>query len=332
MQLATFLDKYDNILFDLDGVITSEQNYWTITALTVWEWIYDGDKISIDYMSENAIAIREMVMCSDRMIGLLKNKGVNSNWDLAYILFAMSKILDTDDFEKIYKACEDLDDNILNEYPVIAERLSDILGCDCKRNGKLWTDLVMTFQEWFLGDDLFRQTYNIQPRRTGYKGLINSEKPIINNKILTDIFKKLSESGKRLATATGRPSREMIKPLNDFGIMEYFAVDAIINYDHIQNAEEKFGITLSKPHPYIFVKAMLGEEYDDSVIISGNYDKSRINKTLVVGDAGSDMLAAKAMGADFCAVLTGVSGKAARGYFEAAESEYILDSLENFLV
>ena len=69
-------DKYDNILFDLDGVITSEQNYWTIAALTVWEWIYDGDKISIDYMSENAIAIREMVMCSDRMIGLLKNKGV----------------------------------------------------------------------------------------------------------------------------------------------------------------------------------------------------------------------------------------------------------------
>ena len=57
-----------------------------------------------------------------------------------------------------------------------------------------------------------------------------------------------------------------------------------------------------------------------------------VNKTLVVGDAGADMLAAKAMGADFCAVLTGVSGKAARGYFEAAESEYILDSLENFLV
>jgi len=147
-----------------------------------------------------------------------------------------------------------------------------------------------------------------------------------------EIFKELSDKGKRLATATGRPSREMIKPLENFGIMKYFAEDAIINYDHIQNAELRFGVTLSKPHPYIFIKAMLGEEYDDETIISGNYDKSMINKTLVVGDAGADILAAKAMGADFCAVLTGVSGKKARGYFESEESEYILDSLENFFV
>ncbi len=332
MKLASFLDKYDNILFDLDGVITSEQNYWTIAALTVWEWIYDDEKSSIEYMTKNAIRIRETVMCNDKLIGLLKNKGVNSNWDLAYIIFAMKHILDTDDFKKIYKACEGFDNNILNEYPVIADKLSDILCCDCKRNGKLWTDLVMTFQAWFLGDDLFRQTYNTQPKRCGYKGLINSEKPLIDNKILIEIFKELSNKGKRLATATGRPSREMIKPLNDFGIMKYFADDAIINYDHIQNAEERFGMTLSKPHPYIFIKAMLGEGYNDEVIISGDYDKSGVSKTLVVGDAGSDMLAAKAMGADFCAVLTGVFGKEARGYFESAESEYILDSLENFFV
>ena len=32
---------------------------------------------------------------------------------------------------------------------------------------------------------------------------------------------------------------------------------------------------------------------------------------------------AKAMGADFCAVLTGVSGKEAKEYFENQNSEYI---------
>ena len=332
MTLASFLDKYDNILFDLDGVITSEQNYWTIAALTVWEWIYEGEKASIEYMTENACKIRETVMCKDKLIGLLKNKGVNSNWDLAYVIFAMKNILGTDDFNKIYKACEDFDDNILNEYPVIEDRLSSVIGGDCKRNGKLWNDMVMTFQAWFLGDDLFRETYRIQPKRTGYKGLINDERPIIDNKVLLEIFDKLSRDGKRLATATGRPSREMIKPLTDFGIMKYFAEDAIINYDHIQNAEEKCGMTLSKPHPYIFIKAMLGEAYDDSAIINGDYDKSGVCRTLVVGDAGSDILAAKAMGADFCAVLTGVSGQNARNYFESIGSEYIIDSLENFLV
>ena len=76
---------------------------------------------------------------------------------------------------------------------------------------------------------------------------------------------------------------------------------------------------------------MLGEGYDDAVIVSGNYEKEKIARTLVVGDAGSDILAAKAMGADFCAVLTGVSGKAAKSYFESMKSEYILDSIADFL-
>ena len=77
---------------------------------------------------------------------------------------------------------------------------------------------------------------------------------------------------------------------------------------------------------------MLGEEYPDKLIADGDYDKSQISRTLVVGDAGADILAAKAMGADFCAVLTGVSGTAARDYFEELNSEYILNSLADFLV
>ena len=39
MKLAKFLDKYDTVIFDMDGVITSEQNYWNCAALTVWEYL-----------------------------------------------------------------------------------------------------------------------------------------------------------------------------------------------------------------------------------------------------------------------------------------------------
>ena len=36
------------------------------------------------------------------------------------------------------------------------------------------------------------------------------------------------------------------------------------------------------------------------------------------------LLAAKAMGADFCAVLTGVAGESGRAYFEEQNAEFIL--------
>ena len=47
MKLAKFLDKYDTVIFDMDGVITSEQNYWNCAALTVWEYLNynSGQKI-----------------------------------------------------------------------------------------------------------------------------------------------------------------------------------------------------------------------------------------------------------------------------------------------
>ena len=38
------------------------------------------------------------------------------------------------------------------------------------------------------------------------------------------------------------------------------------------------------------------------------------------------------MGADFCAVLTGIQGESARGYFEKLGANYILKSVEDFLV
>ena len=48
MKLAKFLDKYDTVIFDMDGVITSEQNYWNCAALTVWEYLNynSGQKIN----------------------------------------------------------------------------------------------------------------------------------------------------------------------------------------------------------------------------------------------------------------------------------------------
>lgn len=41
-KCAPFLDKYEYIIFDMDGVITSEENYWDIASLTVFELLYSS--------------------------------------------------------------------------------------------------------------------------------------------------------------------------------------------------------------------------------------------------------------------------------------------------
>jgi phosphoglycolate phosphatase-like HAD superfamily hydrolase len=47
----------------------------------------------------------------------------------------------------------------------------------------------------------------------------------------------------------------------------------------------------------------------------------------VVGDSLADLLAARKMGCQFAAVLTGLSGKDARSTFEKHEADYILDTV-----
>lgn len=331
VQLAKFLDNYDTVIFDMDGVVTSEDNYWTCAALTVWELLFE-DTASVSEMELNSKHIRKTVMCDDKLISLLKNKGVNSNWDLAYVIYAVCRIYDTTDFGKVMDICSEFGDNILNEYAQLEKELTVKTGLDGSRNGKIWTDIMLVFQEWFLGEKLFISKYNCTPKHSGKRGLIENEKPIIDNRCLIDIFSLLSSNIKRVAMATGRPGDEIIKPLERFGIVNYFSEDGLINYDYISNAENNLSVALSKPHPYIFLKAMLGNSYPDKNIIDGDFDKELINKTLIVGDAGADIIAAKAIGADFCAVLTGVSGKKAKNYFEELGAKYIFDSLEDFII
>ena len=87
--MKEFLDKYDTVIFDMDGVITSEQNYWNSAALTVREYLtsknyFGAHDICAAEMSGNAVKIRSEVFCDDEIISEFKSRGVNSNWDLGY--------------------------------------------------------------------------------------------------------------------------------------------------------------------------------------------------------------------------------------------------------
>lgn len=336
-MIKEFLNKYDTIIFDMDGVVTSEQGYWDAAALTVWEYLKrnKNESINAEECMNNVKEVRKKVFCDDKLITALKEKGVNSNWDLAYVTVCLSWICGVDeDFSSVPEYVKTIPDNVINYYDEMAMECSKKTGFDyewLKRNELMWHTVQGIFQEWYLGDEGFEKQYGYKPINPGKSGLIFKEEPLIELHALKQIMSELKALGKRLCIATGRLNNEIIPHLERWGIIEYFSDNGYSTYDYVQNGEKALGTTLTKPNPYMFLKALYGTDFDDKKIINGEYDKSKIKTTLAVGDAGADILAAQAMNADFCAVLTGVSGQRARGYFEDLKSDYILDSLADFL-
>lgn len=328
-MIKGFNEKYDTIIFDMDGVITSEEHYWNAAALTVYEKVNGICGADVRKLTEEVADVRKHVFCNNKLITVLKNRGVNSNWDLGYVTIMIAKILGTDNYAEVLSYAERMSDDILVEYKRLSDETSAV--CDDEvgfydRNGGWWCELRDCFQEWYLGSDGFYATFGVEPKVAGKPGLIASEKPLFEVDELRLLLSGLHRTH-RLCIGTGRPSSEIIPQLEMWGLIDFFDANGLANYDYVVAAERSSGMTLTKPHPYLFLKALYGSDYPDSDIINGNYDRARIERTLVVGDAGADILAARAMGADFCAVLTGVNGEKARGYFEKLNAEYILDNV-----
>lgn len=329
--MMKFLDRYDTLIFDMDGVITSESAYWDAAALTVREFLSDkrhfGDgDIDVSYMSDNVEAIRNEIFLNDKIITYFKSIGVNSNWDLGYITVLVCIVTGTTDAQKVYEYAQNTGGTAPDVYDTLAKLASEKLGKDFeyfRRNGRLWNDMCDCFQEWYLGDELFTEEYGRTPYKVGKPGLYKKEKPIIGLEDLKALLCELSET-KRLCIATGRLYNEIVPLLEIWGVADYFDKNGICNYNHVIEADKELGKQFTKPHPYMFLKALYGLDYPNSKIDSGDYDKTKIKTALAIGDAGADILAARAMGADFCAVLTGVAGESGRAYFEEQNAEFIL--------
>ncbi len=330
-DIKKFLDKYDIILFDMDGVVTSEQEYWNAAAMTSYEMLlsskYFGDK-SIDALEiyEYRTQIRRKVFCDDKTIEVLKNKGVNSNWDVAYVVLAEALLDEEHNFENVYTRVCEYSASIFSEYETIAKKLSSKFDKDIQyfeRGGEMWREMRDIFQIKYHGDE------NIS-------GLINDEKPLFGIGRTNAVLSALKQSGKTLGIGTGRPMCEIEGPLKSWDLYKYFDIDRIVSYDDVVKAERELAaygekILLTKPHPFMFLKGAFTKSCPTQKIIHAEYNKDILKRTLVVGDAGADILAAQAAGMSFLAVLTGISGANAREYFKKQGADYILNSICDML-
>jgi len=271
------------LLFDLDGVLLSEQPYLDAAALTIAahapKWA-KGTQAEQEVRSTlDVLRLRTRYLPAE-VIALLRARSLNSNWDKAFAcILALSSRTEKD------TDCDDLAtwmisalDRVTGAGPEFLRQLH----INAVR-APSFIDVQNSFQRFFLG----RESAGSELLRAG----LSASEPLLHDSLtLHKLLKELQMAGWQLGIGTGRPRAEAQRPLQAAGLWSYFQTARICTFDEVQQAEREQGLpfgALAKPHPYTYASRVHG-----------------VNSThvWVIGDSPADALAAKAAGFHFIGV------------------------------
>lgn len=358
------------VVFDLDGVITSEEAYWITAGLVLHEIAYSpnywnlrgADTYAPPANAEECDVFGHEVLPKSIMLGF-KAHAINSNWDTCYaavclcLVDLLAKLPDRSGLLPLqpwnpdwiatfrtalvrYEGVKVIDQTSyrLLEEPLfqgyvsfeLFERLnqyaSELLGEPVEgvfaRYSPFWIQCQELFQEIYLGDQLYLQEHGHVPSQTGRYGCIYLEKPILPAEDLRATLHSLREQDYILGIATGRPGKEALVPLQNYGLLEYFDPAHIMTHTEVAQAEERLleqGDTTSlvKPHPYQFLAAANPQHQPHQPALArGSF--------IVVGDTTSDVRGGQAAGALVVAVLTGALTEEARRMLEESQPDFMV--------
>jgi len=357
---------YKNIttlIFDMDGVITSENKYWNTARITVWEILSSDSYIGLNnYFDEGDSFLDQLALLGKNVISSdfiyeLKRRAVNSNWDLTFFVLSLHlisilhslketqpefwiKFLNANSlsieqqFTQLREFLSSQTCNFKNSDIVIGQFWQEtesltgsavveylypfskaILNTDMhylKPKGELWKLCYRNFQEWYGG----KGDYSLPDDDT-----------VVDLSELKQMFSKLCELRKySLGIATGRPRSEVIHPMLALGLLDYFEKSRIATYDEVLQAEELASqlskhVLLAKPHPFVLLKAIHPDE-DVRVLYTEEFQSLDRSYAAYIGDAASDVVAAKCSNCISIGVLTGcVDGRAI-----ASQQKMLIDS------
>lgn len=361
---------YRLILFDVDGVFLSEERCFDASALSVWELLYGPHFLQLregEYAttpSEEQIRnIRKLVFQEDKVLDWMKDRGINANWDMVYLVFAaqLLQMLKTVDqsIAKQWLATPITEQKLIELKPYVqgyTPDFSDFFSIFNEDQGKLDRDALLVYfnpyvqttfgmeidyfsrvselwelgrsvyQEWYFGEELYRQEEGFA-RTKGKQGFLTQEIPLAPLPELRQLLADLKANGVTLGIGTGRPWLEMEVPLREMGLLPYFAQERVITASDVVRAEAIYPdeAPLGKPHPYSYLLGYLADRNANGT--SYPLPIADGKEVLVVGDSVADLLAARKLGCDFAATLTGLTGLAARAKFEELEADYIFNDV-----
>ncbi|MCC3754507.1 HAD family hydrolase [Staphylococcus capitis] len=365
-----------SILFDVDGVFLSEERCFDVSAITVEELltsegIFLGCGTYIDFendLNDKKIQeIRERVFQHDKILNQLKSLGLNSNWDMLFIVFSIHLIDLAKQLDQSHR-CEFLNSSNFNEKTLFEmnkhllhkeiDYEKPIKVIDSFRNGKdaiyedlesyakdqleiddtelfklksnLWQLAKDTYQEWYLGKDLFNKVEEGTALLDFKKGFIYEEVILKPQEEIQLLLQHLKEAGYHLAIATGRPRTETIIPFESLGLKSYFDDEHIVTASEVLDAESDYPEyqPLGKPNPFSYIATLNGNDRNRYKEYA-THQENIVNKdeVYIVGDSLADLLSAKKIGATFIGTLTGLKGDKAQPELEEYGADYIVEDV-----
>src|SRR5258708_4764086 len=302
----------DLIIFELDGVITSEEANWDAAGLTLHELMYSpyywglgaGREYHPAATSEESRRTSRAIF-PEREILTLKARAINSNWDTCYaavclhlidLLGRLKEILPgevapyllplrhweagwiTAFREQMASVKEQVRGTssspvsvelfnapsfrgsigleLINRFDAYA---SEMLGYPIEgvfsRYSPFWDFCRDIFQEWYLGDELYTETYGHSPAQEGNAGCSHFERPLRAVEQIRASLATLRQQGYVPGFATGRVYQEAVYPLKMYGFLEYCDERHISTYAYVERAEAELRAhgdqpLLRKPHPF----------------------------------------------------------------------------------
>ncbi len=367
------------LIFDLDGVITSEEAYWDAAGLTLHELLYSPRYWGLSgrepyHPAQTAEESRRISRATlpEAQILALKARAINSNWDTCYAAVCLHLISILSEWQSGKGQHEDfqlfpllpwgatwlahfrqhvtghaaqLDIARIFARPVFRDAVglelinrfdayaSEVTGHPIEgvfsRYSPFWEFCRAIFQEWYLGDELYEQTYGRAPAQAGKPGCIHFEQPLLPIERVSAALETLRQQQYTLGFATGRVYQEAVYPLQMYGLLAYFDERHISTYDAVERAEAGLRARgdhalLSKPHAFPFLYA-IDHDYEEA-IIQGNVAHST-EPCVVIGDSTSDILGGRAAAALTVAVLTGTRSAETRALLAQSQPDFTIDDM-----
>ena len=358
------------VIFDVDGVLLSEERYFDVSALTVWEWLYSpyymglANDSGLPLHGDDAwiAAVRDRVWAGDTLLSWLKAHGINSNWEMVHAFLITASWLMARKFREETGHLPPLSLKNRDEVRALGSLLADravpgaeeillfweshvesqvegaaLLAClrqaaEVEAGRKLpFMNLgspffrmhQLAFQQWYLGDEVFPEIMHEKGYGDRKEGFLQKEVPLGDAGDIRNMLKQLKAAGFSLGVATGRGAKEVEIPFRFFGWYEAFDPVYIATASDAEEVSAQYGnIPLGKPSPFLYLCAAYGRRTENygAYIKDGRIHAS--DEVYVIGDSYSDVLGARAAGARFIGVLTGLTGKAAAAMFEKEKAIY----------
>jgi phosphoglycolate phosphatase-like HAD superfamily hydrolase len=323
------------LIFDLDGVVTSEQKYWNTARLTVWELISRSPYLGLaNYFGADLATPAQVMAAADRIIDTefiteLKNRAVNSNWDLTFFVFSLHLIgilqqLNTvkSNDRSITPPTTDITAQLtalgqqLENHPIdrtaSQQLIQQFWAATTELRGTAVQEYVATFATQILGQslDIFNSDlwslcyYNFQAWYEAKKGYQLPDDETVLDVEQIHLTLELLAQHFTLGIATGRPRTETIEPLTKLGLLPYFADDRVVTYDDVLAAEASMSqsLKLGKPHPFIVLQAIYPGLNSTEILTKIGEQHPQV---AYIGDAASDVVAAQGADCLSIGVLTG---------------------------